>query len=279
MKIKIVSDLHLEFSPLTINNVEDCDVLILAGDIVTVQDLHEYPIVSEFSEARLGSRQRLALRYREFFSAVTNNFKDVIYVPGNHEYYKGKWHAGTEYLRDECSKYSNLHFLENDTVNIDDKVFIGGALWTDMNKQDPVTLAIIKDSMNDFSSIRNDKRSFSALRPIDTVKRHIATRNYFTDKLAEYADNDCIVVSHHSPTHQSIATQYLNDGVMNGGFVSNMDDFILDHPQIKLWVHGHTHTAFDYMLGDTHIVCNPRGYETYNWTENPGFDPDKIIEL
>ena len=279
MKIKVVSDLHLEFSPFTINNDENCDVLVLAGDIVTAQDLHDYPVVSESSDIQLGSRQILALRYRDFFSAVTSNFNEVIYVPGNHEYYKGKWHASTEHLQDECSKYSNLHFLENDSVTIDDKTFIGAALWTDMNKQDPVTLASIKDNMNDFSLIRNDKRSYSALRPIDTVKRHTATKNYFSNKLAECTDTDCIVVSHHGPSELSCAEQYKNDTIMNGGFYSDLSDFILDRPQIKFWIHGHTHTAFDYMLGDTRVVCNPRGYETYNWIENPSWNPNKIIEV
>jgi hypothetical protein len=34
----------------------------------------------------------------------------------------------------------------------------------------------------------------------------------------------------------------------------------MDHPQIKLWTHGHTHDPFDYMVGKTRVVCNPRGY-------------------
>ena len=116
MKIKIASDLHLEFSTCDINNDENCDVLILAGDIITSQDLNDYPIVSDSQQSPLGSRQRLALRYRDFFSSMTNKFPEVIYVPGNHEYYKGKWHAGTDYLHDECNKYSNLYLLEDDEV-------------------------------------------------------------------------------------------------------------------------------------------------------------------
>jgi hypothetical protein len=50
---------------------------------------------------------------------------------------------------------------------------------------------------------------------------------------------------------------------MNGGYSSELSEFILDHPQIKLWTHGHTHEPFDYMIGDTRIVCNPRGYINY----------------
>ena len=47
---------------------------------------------------------------------------------------------------------------------------------------------------------------------------------------------------------------------MNGGYSSDMNDYILDHPQIRLWTHGHTHHPFDYRIGSTRIVCNPRGY-------------------
>ena len=55
---------------------------------------------------------------------------------------------------------------------------------------------------------------------------------------------------------------------MNGGYSSSLDEFIMDHPQIKLWTHGHTHEPFDYMVGETRIVCNPRGYIGYEQRAN-----------
>jgi hypothetical protein len=61
---------------------------------------------------------------------------------------------------------------------------------------------------------------------------------------------------------------------MNGGYASNLSEFILDHPRIKAWTHGHMHQQFDYMVGDTRVVCNPRGY--------PGeveFDDNFIFEV
>ncbi len=278
MQIKIASDIHLEFSEFMINNNENCDVLVLPGDIFMVQDLHDYPVTSEY-QSEMGSRQRRAKLYRKFLSRCSDLFPEVIYVAGNHEFYKGKWHAGLTYLADEIDKYSNIHFLENDTKIIDDVVFIGGTLWTDMNKRDPVTLLGIINLMTDFGSIRNDKRSYKALTPADTVVRHFKTKEYFSTALEEHKDKKCVVVSHHAPSELSCAAQYKNETTMNGGFYSDLNDFILDRPQIKVWTHGHTHTAFDYMLGDTRVICNPRGYETYNFTENPSFDPDKIIEL
>ena len=50
---------------------------------------------------------------------------------------------------------------------------------------------------------------------------------------------------------------------VNGAYSSDLSEFILDRPQIKLWTHGHTHDTFDYMIGTTRIVCNPRGYDGY----------------
>jgi len=50
---------------------------------------------------------------------------------------------------------------------------------------------------------------------------------------------------------------------MNGGFSSDLSEFIMDRPQIKYWQHGHHHNESDYMLGETRVVCNPRGYIRY----------------
>jgi Icc-related predicted phosphoesterase len=73
-------------------------------------------------------------------------------------------------------------------------------------------------------------------------------------------DRKYVVVGHHAPSKASTHPRYQNDTLMNGGYSSSLDEFIIDHPQIKLWTHGHTHEDFDYMIGSTRIVCNPRGY-------------------
>ena len=66
------------------------------------------------------------------------------------------------------------------------------------------------------------------------------------------------------PSKRSIHAQYLDNTYMNGGYVSDLDDFIHDRPQIKLWTHGHTHHPFDYMINQTRVVCNPRGYKGHD---------------
>jgi Icc-related predicted phosphoesterase len=76
-------------------------------------------------------------------------------------------------------------------------------------------------------------------------------------------DNKIVVITHHAPSPSSIHDKYMNDDLMNGNFYTNMDQFILDNPQIQLWIHGHMHDPFDYGIGGTRVVCNPRGYIQY----------------
>jgi hypothetical protein len=72
-----------------------------------------------------------------------------------------------------------------------------------------------------------------------------------------------VVVGHHAPSRLSTHPKYQDQAIMNGGYSSELDGFILDHPQLKLWTHGHTHEDFDYCIGSTRILCNPRGYINY----------------
>jgi len=284
MKIKVVSDLHLEFSDLYLSNDEGADVLILSGDIMIAEDLYDhshfnYDPYSHGALENLGHRQRRALTFRDFLKRCSFQFPYVVYVAGNHEFYNGKFHKGIQYLRNECAKFTNVYFLERDTKIIDDVVFVGGTLWTDMNKGDPLTLHAVRDMMNDFRIIKNDEKGYTNLKPADVAIRHRETLQYIKHVVSEHKDKTCVVVGHHSPSYLSIHPMYANEHLMNGAYHSDLSEFILDHPQIKLWTHGHTHHFFDYMIGETRIVCNPRGYESYNGKENTGWKPDLIIEV
>jgi predicted phosphodiesterase len=267
MKIALCSDLHLEFGDIYLPNKENADVLILSGDIMIAQDLHDHPEpdIPHTPEILkiLGSRQLKAQLYRDFLKRCSSEFPHVIYLAGNHEFYNGKWPMGVQYLRDECSKFKNIHYLEMDSVEIDEVTFVGGTLWTDMNRDDPLTLHAIKDLMNDFQIIQNSDKGFRALSPADVAERHRHTVQYIKNVIAEKHDKKFVVVGHHAPSKLSTHPWYANDQLMNGAYSSDLSEFIMDHPQIKLWTHGHTHHNFDYMIGDTRIVCNPRGYAKY----------------
>jgi hypothetical protein len=206
-------------------------------------------------------------------------FPHVIYVAGNHEFYNGKFHKGIDYLRTECAAFPNVHFLERDMKVIDDVVFVGGTLWTDMNKGDPLTLHAVRDMMNDFRIIRNDQKGYTPLKPMDVALRHRETLQYIKHIVSEHKDKRCVVVGHHSPSFQSVSEGYKHETLMNGAYHSDLSEFILDHPQIKLWTHGHTHHCFDYTIGETRIVCNPRGYHNDGYSEDTGWDPNIILEI
>jgi predicted phosphodiesterase len=286
MKIKLVSDLHLEFSDCFINNDEGADVLILGGDIMIAADLHDHPEPANTADqlaiangTGLGRRQQRAQQFRDFFKRCSFQFPHVIYIMGNHEFYNGRFYDSIEHMREECAKFSNIYMLENDTKVIDDVTFIGGTLWTDMNKGDPLTMHAIEGMMNDFRIIRNDKRSFAAMSARDVATRHARTLAYFRTVLAEQHDKKFVVVGHHSPSFQSVHPMYADEQLMNGGYHSDLSEFIMDHPQIKLWTHGHTHHPFDYMIGETRVVCNPRGYENDGYSEQTGWNPNLILEI
>jgi Icc-related predicted phosphoesterase len=296
MKIKLVSDLHLEFSDINIVNDQDYDVLILGGDICIAQDLHDHPESNYTSDQAaiangtgLGRRQQRAQAYRDFFKRCSFQFPHVIYIMGNHEFYNGKFFAGIEYMREALAKYPNIHMLEQDTVVINDRnketgevtdvVFVGGTLWTDMNKGDPLTMHAIEGMMNDFRIIRNDFRNYAPMSARDVVSRHARTLGYFKTVLAEHKDKKCVVVGHHSPSFQSVHAMYADQTLMNGGYHSDLSEFILDHPQVVLWTHGHTHYPFDYKIGETRIICNPRGYENDGYSEETGWNPNILLEI
>ena len=264
MRIALASDLqlHLEFGDIDLKNDENAEVLILSGDIMIAEDLHRHPEPIN-TLVNLGTRQQMAIRYRDFLRRVSQDFPYVVYVAGNHEFYHGNWPGHINVLREECGKFDNVFFMENDVKKIGDLTFIGCTLWTDMNKGDPLSLHAIADMMNDFQIIRNNEKGYTKLRPAQVAYQFRTSVDYIRLMIEGKFDEKFVVVGHHGPSHESVHEQFRNQTLTNGAYVSDLSEFILDHPQIKLWTHGHTHYPFDYMIGETRIVCNPRGYVRY----------------
>jgi hypothetical protein len=186
---------------------------------------------------------------------------------GNHEHYNGDYAITHRVLKERLGYIKNLHILDKETVRIGEVTFIGGTLWTDMNKEDPITMWNIRRMMNDFNCIKNGvdtgDKYYSTFTPEDAVEEHYKFRRNLDNALFLYPDLPVVVVGHHAPSHTSVHPRYKHDVLINGGYTTDMDQFILDRPRIKLWTHGHTHEDFDYMIGTTRIVCNPRGYDGY----------------
>jgi hypothetical protein len=269
MKIAIASDIHLEFGDLDIENTDNAEVLILSGDICVAADLD----MRDRRQTELGFARYRSERFHDFFERCSANFPHVIYVMGNHEYYHSDFATELDEVRRKLEYLPNLYILEREVKVIDDVTFIGGTLWTDMNNQDALTLYHMRTMMNDFRVITNSttpvhfrtpegefKTRVGKFSPEDSVEEHVKMKQYIQSVVQGNHDRKYVVVGHHSPSRCSTHEMYADDTVMNGGYSSNMDEFITDHPQIKLWTHGHTHHVFDYVIGETRVICNPRGY-------------------
>ena len=282
MKIALMSDVHLEFADLPIEPVE-ADVLLLAGDIFVATDL---TVDNHRKERFVG-----------FIENACSKFKHVIFICGNHEHYHGDIARSYGIIRETFKDLSNLYVLDNEVKVIDDVTFIGGTLWTDMNKEQPHTLFAIKSYMNDYRIIADSDARVVFSEPIYAVKEdgtndltkvvskkfhersgkftpersvtlHKAMLDVIRKTAAENPSGKLVVVGHHAPSKISTKPDYENDTVANGAYSSDLSELILDNPQIKLWVHGHTHSQFDYMIASTRIVANPRGYVGYERNEH-----------
>ena len=270
MKIAVCSDLHLEFDTLTLENTDNAQVLILGGDICVAADLlHKDSAVMPDRFDRSGA-------LHEFFQMCCQNFSHVIYVAGNHEHYHGDFAKTFSLLRNRLAYLPNLHILDKQTFVLDDVTFIGGTLWTDMNKESRSTMRTISGLMNDFRKVSNSNlivnyvqpdgsigTRISTFSPEDAVKDHKQLLEYVQLVTEGKFDQKFVVVGHHAPSKQSTHPRYKHETLMNGAYSSDLNSFIETHPQIKLWTHGHTHEDFDYVVGSTRIVCNPRGYSGY----------------
>lgn len=256
MKVSVASDIHLEFGDLDFANDQGAEVLVLSGDILVVDDLRDNDANNILGE---GTKSQ---RWHAFMQRCSERFPHVIFVMGNHEHYHGNFSSSKQKLEKFFAYLPNVHILERDVVKIGDVTFIGGTLWTDMNNGDALTMYHMTSMMNDFRVIwyEGKGRKFS---PKDAFEEHIKTKQYISTIVEGRHAEKFVVCGHHAPSHLSVHPQYADDKIMNGGYYSDMSEFIMDRPQIKLWTHGHTHHPFDYTIGECRIVCNPRGYAGY----------------
>lgn len=293
MKIAVCSDIHLEFGPIDLKNEQQADVLILSGDICVAHDVHDR------SDPEILGMSHKSNVYHKFFQDCCEQFPHVIYIAGNHEHYHGDYAKSIPHLKEKLGYLWNLHILDKEMVTLGDVTFLGGTLWTDMNKEDPHTLYSIKGYMNDYRIINDSSEvvhyktyqnkmknvgmtdeEWVALPPEDrvyvefktrpakfspekSVEDHKAMLKFISESIDGKIDEKFVVVGHHAPSKMSTKPQYEKDVMVNGAYSSDLSEFILDRPQIKAWTHGHTHHQFDYMIGSTRIVCNPRGYIGY----------------
>lgn len=248
MKIRILSDLHLEFGPIQITELPDDKdtVLILAGDIHT------------------------GMRAYDFVMEMCERFYQVIYVLGNHEFYG---HTPPHIIKNWehiAEQHINLYVLENGFVEIDGVVFAGGTLWTDCNNDDWFTKQKIKKAMTDFRIIKNFGIDMA-------VQAHIRTK-WYLDELLKRADplKKKVIITHHLPIEQCITEQWKNNPI-NPAFACTDMGEVVSKNNIDLWIYGHTHQPNDFIHANTRFLCNPRGYHGFEFTDK--YNDAKVVEI
>lgn len=253
MKVRLLSDLHLEFEVLPIRQGGE-DVVILAGDIAQGTDGIAWAL---------------------------KTFPDipVVYVAGNHEFYGRHWEELIPEMR-AAAAGTNVHFLVNDSVLIENVRFIGATLWTDFNLYGTpsYSMGFAQEMMADYKVIQDGLPDARVkLLPERTVERFHGSVEALKRLVEEPFSGKTVVVTHHLPTENSVATKYKGDRC-NPAFASHLDEFILAH-RIALWCHGHTHTSVDTMVGGTRILCNPGGYPMAGRRENLNFEVECVLQL
>lgn len=225
MKIALINDVHLNFGHMPIPKDTKADILVVAGDLATAQ---EYWMMKGI----------------DWLQETCKYFDDVIFVPGNHDFYEGEYHKTLVYWRTLCALTPNLHYMHNDVLELNGVRFIGTTLWTPGNDM----------RMNDFACITRGKR---LLHWTDTNEFHKDAVEFLLNMIPT-AD---VVITHHAPIQECVRPKYYNDPI-NVMFHANLNPIIEDN-DIKLWLHGHMHDFIDIEYANTRIVCNPRGYVGY----------------
>ena len=251
MKIHILSDLHTDYAPFDPQAVA-ADVIVLAGDIC------------------LGTRGIAWARQ-------TWPDKEIVFVPGNHEYYRSEIGMENEQM-EWAGRVYNVHVLNRSEAVIDGVRFLGVTLWTDFGlfgeAERRYAYAAALNGLTDFRVIDYGTQTFM---PQDSVELNTADVAWLEGKLKQEAfDGHTVVVTHHLPSMRSVAEQY-QKGLLSACFASHLDHLM---GYSKLWVHGHAHESYDYELNGTRVICNPRGYcKAGEAPENREFNPVLVVEV
>lgn len=261
MKLWVFSDLHLEPKSSFSLPIPDADVCVVAGDLLT-----------------RGPENSI-----EWLARTLVPHMPVVFVAGNHEFY-GSRTGGFDLALDRglrlATQMPGMHFLENDVCYLGDARFVGCTLWTDFelegaNAKDVAwAMNNVAGLLADFGGAIRDPSGPTGLLTTQRVKTmHERSRRFLQKMLAKPFDGRTVVVTHHAPHRGSLHPRFAESSI-NAGFISDLESLILEE-QPGLWVHGHVHDSFDYSVGQTRVVCNPKGYGD----ENLAFDPGFVVEV
>ena len=252
MKIRLLSDLHHEFMSATNEKLQPYfeyrgeDVLVLAGDIAS------------------GSTNVMDT-IKRFLNA---GFPEVVYVPGNHEYYGSTVRDFNAKMAVKTLIWDNIHVLNPGHVIIGDTVFIGGPLWTNF-RDDFLAKKAARSMISDFRLIYGFEPEHAALMYREQLQ-------YIKTMYEQFPGFKKVIVTHFLPAVECISPRFRNEGLLNNYFANDLGDWI-GNMSDTTWLFGHTHDTVDITLGDTRLVANPFGY--FDREENRQFDNFKVIEV
>jgi Calcineurin-like phosphoesterase len=256
MRLQIFSDIHFDvMSGWEAELADDVDVVVVPGDICE------------------GIERGLRWLRRQLGPDVP-----IVFVAGNHEFYntirpQERLHGNR--IADQLG----VTFLDDSEAVIGGVRFLGSTLWADFalfgkDKREAV-MQRAERVMPDHRLIRESSDPRDILTPFAAAAQHARSRAWLDRALRRPFDGPTVVVTHHCPHALSVAEIYKDD-LLTPAFASDLSAMIVKH-QPALWLHGHTHTSFDYRVGVTRVVCNPHGYG-YG-VENPAFDSALVIEI
>ena len=250
MKLSVLSDLHLSQGDLPLPG-NSADLVILAGDI---------------------ARPARAIAWASRIA------KPVLYVPGNHELYGNSIESALVELK-RLSAGTNVRVLDCEEALVNGVRFLGATLWTDFlvagqGEMRDAAMRLAKRLMRDFSVVRLGEVPFTPEASATLFAGHAA---WLEARLAQPHPGPTVVITHHAPSPKSIHPRF-EGSALNACFVSDAER-LLDGRLARLWIHGHTHDSFDYVVNDTRVLCNPRGYAKDGVNENAAFDAGLLVEL
>lgn len=269
MMFRLFSDIHLDFdageheNPVPhlwqpIELPEDLEsTLLLAGDLwVDNRPFKQYEGVA-------------------WIELVAKRFKHVVLILGNHDYWHGSLDRAPDKAKESITKLglTNVHLLERDTIVIDNVKIVGTTLWTSFNKGHPLVLYQAGQMMNDYHQMTVGTGQIRRkCKPQDVYNTYLKSYDWLTKAAKrDTPGQGLLIMTHMAPSYQSINEMYRvpHQETMNFLYYSDLDYTVLDIAA-DVWVHGHTHVPRAYMIGATHVMCNPRGYAGH---EDTGYNP------
>lgn len=242
MKIHLISDLHIEGGYPRWPDV-DADLCVLAGDI--------------------GVARKPAL-YRTYLEGIKKNFRYVILVLGNHEFYGFGYQDTLDTMKKMCDELGVILMdveLGTDNIVLDGVTFWGSTLWTDLKENDWFVRQKVKNGLNDFRVISD----FGIQKVLDV---HLKT----VDRINWDAD---VIITHHMPILRK-HSRFEIDDITYGFNCTTLEQKIWDS-KVKYWLYGHTHDNRSFDLDGTIVVTNQTGYGGERM--GVAYDPKFLIEV